>query len=115
MYILQTAKHASAQLHTDRHTHPHAHTHAHAHAHTQAHAQSPGHTAQFEPHGVHTVSVADAPELMRQGRPYVDVRTPEEFRAGHPPGAANVPYMLRTARGELISSRGKTRVQKQRR
>ncbi|GAQ85129.1 Senescence-associated protein [Klebsormidium nitens] len=84
-----------------RHTHPHAHGHAHSRAHAQPHAQS---HAQFEPHGVHTVSVEDVPELLRQGRPYVDVRTPEEYAAGHPPGAANVPYMLRTARGMTKNS-----------
>jgi rhodanese-related sulfurtransferase len=34
-----------------------------------------------------------------QGWIYLDVRTPEEFDAGHAPGAYNVPIALRTPRG----------------
>jgi rhodanese-related sulfurtransferase len=30
---------------------------------------------------------------------FLDVRTPEEFAAGHPPGAVNVPVMLAGAGG----------------
>lgn len=34
---------------------------------------------------------------------YLDVRTPEEFEEGHPPGARNVPLMLRDpASGRMV-------------
>ncbi|PSC70112.1 GPR1 FUN34 yaaH protein [Micractinium conductrix] len=42
------------------------------------------------------VDVKGAAELVQSGASqYVDVRTPEEFQAGHAPGAANVPVMLK--------------------
>ncbi|GAB2282894.1 hypothetical protein Dimus_017429 [Dionaea muscipula] len=41
-----------------------------------------------------SVPVRLALELLQAGHRYLDVRTPEEFSAGHVPGAANVPYML---------------------
>jgi rhodanese-related sulfurtransferase len=37
------------------------------------------------------VSPQEAKERLDQGWVYVDVRTPEEFAAGHPEGAYNVP------------------------
>ena len=37
------------------------------------------------------LSVQEASERLASGFTYVDVRTPEEFEAGHPPGAVNVP------------------------
>lgn len=37
------------------------------------------------------VSPQEAKALIDQGYAYVDVRTPEEFAAGHPEGAYNVP------------------------
>lgn len=37
------------------------------------------------------VSPEDAKRLLDEGWVYVDVRTPEEFAAGHPAGAYNVP------------------------
>lgn len=40
-----------------------------------------------------TVNVAH--ELLSQGHRYLDVRTWDEFKTGHPPGALNVPYMFR--------------------
>lgn len=41
------------------------------------------------------LSCAAAAELAASGAArYVDVRTPEEFGNGHPPGAINVPIML---------------------
>lgn len=41
------------------------------------------------------ISPSEAQEKMeREGYVYVDVRTEEEFRAGHPAGAVNVPFML---------------------
>ena len=40
------------------------------------------------------VSVQEASERLSEGWTYVDVRTVEEFEAGHPPGAVNVPIAL---------------------
>ena len=41
-----------------------------------------------------------ASERLRAGALYLDVRTPEEFEEGHPPGAWNLPLQLRAdARG----------------
>jgi len=39
------------------------------------------------------ISPAEANEKLAQGYTYVDVRTAEEFEAGHPAGAVNVPLM----------------------
>jgi rhodanese-related sulfurtransferase len=39
------------------------------------------------------ISPQEASEKLAQGWTYVDVRTIEEFAAGHPPGAVNVPLM----------------------
>jgi rhodanese-related sulfurtransferase len=42
----------------------------------------------------------EAAELTSSGAyTYADVRTPEEFAAGHPPGAINVPVMLTSGGG----------------
>ncbi|KHN24869.1 Thiosulfate sulfurtransferase, chloroplastic, partial [Glycine soja] len=38
-------------------------------------------------------------ELLLAGHQYLDVRTPEEFNAGHAPGAINIPYMFRVGSG----------------
>lgn len=40
------------------------------------------------------ITIQQAQELLEQGLPYVDVRTEEEFAAGHVPGALNLPYRL---------------------
>jgi rhodanese-related sulfurtransferase len=40
---------------------------------------------------VKAVTPDEAVQLMEQGYVYVDVRTQQEFDAGHPPGAFNVP------------------------
>lgn len=40
------------------------------------------------------ISVEEASARLDEGFTYVDVRTTEEFDAGHPPGAFNVPIML---------------------
>jgi rhodanese-related sulfurtransferase len=39
------------------------------------------------------ISPQEASEKLAQGYTYVDVRTAEEFEAGHPTGAVNVPIM----------------------
>ncbi|XP_021748000.1 thiosulfate sulfurtransferase 16, chloroplastic-like [Chenopodium quinoa] len=46
-----------------------------------------------------SVPVRVAHELLLAGHSYLDVRTPEEFTAGHVPGAVNIPYMLRIGSG----------------
>jgi len=39
------------------------------------------------------ISPQEASAKLAEGWTYVDVRTAEEFEAGHPPGAVNVPLM----------------------
>lgn len=39
------------------------------------------------------ISPKEASEKLAEGFAYVDVRTVEEFAAGHPAGAVNVPFM----------------------
>src|SRR5260370_42257611 len=39
------------------------------------------------------ISPKEASEKLAEGWTYVDVRTREEFEAGHPPRAGNVPIM----------------------
>ncbi|KAI3922570.1 hypothetical protein MKX01_006259 [Papaver californicum] len=46
-----------------------------------------------------SVHVSVAHELVQVGHRYLDVRTSEEFAAGHPPGAVNVPYLFRMGDG----------------
>ncbi|GMJ07873.1 hypothetical protein HRI_004456500 [Hibiscus trionum] len=46
-----------------------------------------------------SVPVRVAHELHQAGHRYLDVRTPEEFSAGHVPGAINIPYMYRLGSG----------------
>ena len=46
-----------------------------------------------------SVPVRVAHELHQAGHRYLDVRTPEEFSAGHAVGAINVPYMFRLGSG----------------
>jgi rhodanese-related sulfurtransferase len=40
------------------------------------------------------ISPQEASAKLAEGWTYVDVRSTEEFEAGHPPGAVNVPLML---------------------
>lgn len=47
---------------------------------------------------VRRVSPLEASKLLDEGHVYLDVRTEEEFAAGHPRGARNIPF-LRTAPG----------------
>ncbi|KAH7566208.1 hypothetical protein ACOSP7_022577 [Xanthoceras sorbifolium] len=46
-----------------------------------------------------SVPIRVAHELLLAGHRYLDVRTPEEFSAGHASGAVNVPYMYRVGSG----------------
>ncbi|XVF15983.1 hypothetical protein REPUB_Repub09cG0203000 [Reevesia pubescens] len=46
-----------------------------------------------------SVPVRVAHELHQAGHRYLDVRTPEEFSAGHAPGAVNIPYMYKVGSG----------------
>ncbi|XP_052196398.1 thiosulfate sulfurtransferase 16, chloroplastic isoform X2 [Diospyros lotus] len=46
-----------------------------------------------------SVPVRVAHELLLAGHRYLDVRTPEEFTAGHPVGAINIPYMFKVGSG----------------
>ncbi|OMO87317.1 hypothetical protein CCACVL1_09131 [Corchorus capsularis] len=39
-----------------------------------------------------SVPVKAAYELLQGGHRYLDIRTVEEFKAGHPPSAINIPY-----------------------
>ncbi|XWS25964.1 hypothetical protein CRYUN_Cryun27aG0112700 [Craigia yunnanensis] len=51
-----------------------------------------------------SVSVRVAYELFQAGRRYLDIRTSDEFNAGHPPAAINIPYhyILKNG-GEVMS------------
>lgn len=46
-----------------------------------------------------SVPVRVAHELLQAGHRYLDVRTPEEFSAGHAVGAINIPYLFRVGSG----------------
>lgn len=46
-----------------------------------------------------SVPVRVAHELQQAGHRYLDVRTPEEFSAGHGVGAINIPYMFSLGSG----------------
>ncbi|CAK9142794.1 unnamed protein product [Ilex paraguariensis] len=46
-----------------------------------------------------SVPVRVAHELLQAGHRYLDVRTREEFSAGHAVGAINIPYMFRVGSG----------------
>ena len=46
-----------------------------------------------------TLMPPEAKALIDEGWAYLDVRTPEEYGAGHVPGAYNVPVFLRGPRG----------------
>ncbi|GMY11144.1 thiosulfate sulfurtransferase 16, chloroplastic [Fagus crenata] len=51
-----------------------------------------------------SVPVRVAHELLQAGHRYLDVRTPEEFSAGHASGAINIPYMYRDGSGMVKNS-----------
>ncbi|KAJ3691293.1 hypothetical protein LUZ61_020457 [Rhynchospora tenuis] len=46
-----------------------------------------------------SVPVRVAKELLQAGHRYLDVRTEDEFKAGHPSGAINIPYMFKVGSG----------------
>eukprot|EP00850_Spirogloea_muscicola_P009151 SM000050S17076 [mRNA] locus=s50:706841:708101:- [translate_table: standard] len=48
---------------------------------------------------IRSVPVSVAKKLMEAGHQYLDVRTEENFKAGHAPGAVNVPYLHSTLDG----------------
>ena len=50
------------------------------------------------------VSAAEAHALLGQGYCYLDVRTVEEYAAGHPVGAFNIPVMHRGQSGMTENS-----------
>lgn len=45
------------------------------------------------------ISPKEASDKLADGWTYIDVRTTQEFEAGHPAGAVNVPLMLATGGG----------------
>lgn len=45
-------------------------------------------------HPVALIEPEEVADQLAAGAIYLDVRTPEEFRAGHVPGAFNVPWLL---------------------
>jgi rhodanese-related sulfurtransferase len=47
--------------------------------------------------GVKNVTVTEAHQKQAEGYTYVDVRSEQEFEAGHPAGAVNVPLLRRDA------------------
>jgi rhodanese-related sulfurtransferase len=47
------------------------------------------------------ISPKEASDKLGEGYAYVDVRTVEEFEAGHPSGSLNVPIMLASPRGMI--------------
>ncbi|MFT7677644.1 MAG: rhodanese-related sulfurtransferase [Planctomycetota bacterium] len=61
-----------------------------------------------------TLDPAGARERLNGEPPYtfLDVRTPEEFEAGHPPGAYNIPYLFRGPGGAQPNASFLAQVQK---
>lgn len=52
-----------------------------------------------------SVGVSQAHELhCNSGYLYLDVRTPEEYSAGHPPGSINIPYMVKGPLGLSLNT-----------
>ncbi|KAM0942309.1 putative thiosulfate sulfurtransferase [Dioscorea sansibarensis] len=52
-----------------------------------------------------SVPVLVAHELLQAGHRYLDVRTVDEFNAGHVVGAMNIPYMFKAGSGGCQSGR----------
>ncbi|KAK9868380.1 hypothetical protein WJX84_001479 [Apatococcus fuscideae] len=79
----------------------------------QSPRQSPGlsqaacgalHIKASQSEGFTTVNVQEAAKMLEDGWSYIDVRTPGEFSAGHPPGAVNIPVMRANSNGKLITN-----------
>ncbi|WOL16785.1 rhodanese-like domain-containing protein 17 isoform X2 [Canna indica] len=60
--------------------------------------------AALSSEAVETVDVHAAKGLVHSGHKYLDVRTVEEFKKGHPEGALNVPFMFFTPEGREKNS-----------
>lgn len=58
------------------------------------------------------VSPHEAKALMEEGWTYLDVRTPAEWAAGHPPGAPNVPWAFSGTAGMTPNPDFVTQVEK---
>eukprot|EP00249_Psilotum_nudum_P036342 c6842_g1_i1 orf=215-616(-) len=56
-------------------------------------------TSSVDPPVVKTIPVELARDLLNRGHGYLDVRTHEEFSAGHIHGAVNIPYMYKVETG----------------
>ncbi|GLT34384.1 hypothetical protein SLA2020_089020 [Shorea laevis] len=52
-----------------------------------------------------SVTVHAAYQFLQAGHHYLDVRTSEEFRTGHPSGAINIPYMFTTEAGRIKNAK----------
>ena len=57
-------------------------------------------------------TVHEAHQLQQQGATYVDVRSTQEFAAGHPDGAFNVPLLEPDDRGQMAENPDFLRVMK---
>uniref|UniRef100_A0A383W325 Rhodanese domain-containing protein n=1 Tax=Tetradesmus obliquus TaxID=3088 RepID=A0A383W325_TETOB len=51
---------------------------------------------------VKKVPSTEAAILLESGLRYLDVRTPEEYADGHAVGAINIPFMVKSAEGQLV-------------
>ncbi len=51
---------------------------------------------------IQQIDAQKASDLMKEGHTYLDVRTVEEFKAGHAAGAVNVPIFFRDSLGQWI-------------
>ncbi|CAK9218458.1 unnamed protein product [Sphagnum jensenii] len=58
-----------------------------------------------EPSPIRTVPVQVAHELINAGHHYLDVRTPEEYAAGHVEGSINIPYMVKLGPGMIKNAK----------
>jgi rhodanese-related sulfurtransferase len=58
------------------------------------------------------VSVTEAHQLQAAGSTYVDVRSTQEFEAGHPAGAVNIPLLEPDDRGQMAQNPDFLRVMK---
>lgn len=54
------------------------------------------------PQAVKKVPSTEAAVLLDSGVRYLDVRTPEEYADGHAIGAVNIPFLVKSAEGQLV-------------